>query len=111
MVMAKWLCDWCVETGKWSSDTTSRVKSMRNTLLVWQPPAAHTLSGRLGASQVKSMQLEATLYSEQFYAQNILLCLGTINIFKIILPSPLNYSKKKTIQIYSSVVFVLESLL
>jgi len=53
--------------------TTSRVKSMRNILLVWQPPAAHTLSGRLGASQVKSMQLEATLYSEQFYAQNILL--------------------------------------
>jgi hypothetical protein len=62
--------------------------------------------------QVKSMQLEGTLYSEQFYAQNILLCLlGTINIFKIILPSPSDYSKKKTIQIYSSAVFVLESLL
>ena len=64
------------------------------------------------SSQVKSMQLgEGTLYSEQFYAQNILLCLGTINIFKIILPSPSDYSKKKIIQIYSSAVFVLESLL
>ena len=79
--------------------------------LVWQP-AAPTLSMKLKSSQVKSMQLgEGTLYSEQFYAQNILLCLGTINIFKIILPSPSDYSKKKTIQIYSSAVFVLESLL
>ena len=55
--------------------------------------------------QVKSMQLEGTLYSEQFYAQNILLCLlGTINIFKIILPSPSNYLKRKPfkyIQVWS----------
>ena len=72
---------------------------------------AHTF----GETWCQSSQVNATwshtLFRTILCSEHFTCLLGTINIFKIILPSPSDYSKKKTIQIYSSAVFVLESLL